>query len=169
MSSEDLLYKNGWYAIHTKSRHEKLAVTIIKTKNLDVYLPVKKILKKWSDRKKIVEFPLFPGYFFVKMTLSDKDRVLHTKGVVRILGNNGPEPIPDEQIESLRLFENVDVDVDPYLHLKPGILVKVMKGPLKGCTGLLIKKKTKYRIVVNINVLAQAVSAEIDASDVSAI
>ena len=161
-----LLYEKHWYAVHTKSRHEKLVHNLVSHNNIEAYLPIKKLLRKWSDRKKIIEFPLFTGYLFVNMPLIDKNKVLHTKGVVRILGNQGPDIIPEEQIQSLKLFEQHEVEVDPYLHLQPGSLIKVAKGPLKGCTGVLIKKKNKYRLVVNLMVLQQSASVEIDASDI---
>jgi len=160
------LYLKQWYALHTRSRHEKKVEALIRGKDIDTYLPVRKILRKWSDRKKLVEFPLFPGYLFVHLPLSDKNRVLQIKGVVRMLGSYMPEAIPEEQIETLKCFENHEVVVDPYLHLQPGKAVKVARGPLKGCSGILVRKKTKYRLVVNLKVLLQSASVEIDASDV---
>jgi transcription termination/antitermination protein NusG len=165
-ADSSLLNENHWYAVHTKSRHEKLVSNLISRKNIEVYLPVKKILRKWSDRKKLVDFPLFNGYLFVNMPLIEKDKVLHTKGVVRLLGNYAPECIPEEQIISLKKFETHDVEVDPYLHLHEGSQVKIKHGPFKDCTGYLLRKKNKYRLVVNLEVINQSVSVEIDSSDV---
>ena len=125
------LYEKNWYAVHTKSKHEKLVSTLIKNQKLETYLPVKKTMRKWSDRKKIVEFPLFNGYLFVHIPLMDKDKILHTKGVVRLLGGYAPERIPEDQIETLRRFEQHDMEVDPYLHLHEGQSIKVTKGTLK--------------------------------------
>jgi transcription antitermination factor NusG len=160
------LYRKKWYAIHTRSRHEKKVASLLETSRLEPYLPTRKLIKKWSDRRKLVEFPLFPGYLFVRIPLIEKNRVLHTPGVVRLLGHFAPEPVPDEQIASLKRFENHEVEVDPYLHLQPGRYVRVVRGPFKGCSGVLLRKKTRYRLVVNLKVIMQSVSVEIDASDV---
>jgi transcription termination/antitermination protein NusG len=103
------------------------------------------------------------------MALLKKDQVLHTKGVVRILGEGSPESIPDEQIESLRCFEKYEVEVDPYPQFQQGRAVRVIHGPLQGCTGVLTQKKGKYRLVVFLKVLLQAASVEIDAGDVELI
>ena len=166
---ESLLFVKNWYAIHTKSKHEKLISQLCSKRQIEAYLPVRKILKKWSDRKKMIEFPLFPGYIFVNICLNEKNNVLNLKGVVRILGGSVPEIIPFEQLETLRKFEAADVEVDPYLHLKPGNLVKVIKGPFRGSTGFLVRKQSKYRLCVNIKLIMQSASVEIDASDVEKI
>ncbi len=163
------LYEKNWYAVHTKSRHERLVSTLIKNQKLETYLPVKKTMRKWSDRKKIVEFPLFNGYLFVHIPLMDKDKVLHTKGVVRLLGGYAPEQIPEDQIETLMRFEQHDMEVDPYLHLHEGQSIKVTKGPLKDCQGILVRKKNKYRLVLNLEIIQQSVSVELDSSDVEGI
>ncbi|MBN2145489.1 MAG: UpxY family transcription antiterminator [Candidatus Aureabacteria bacterium] len=160
---------NRWYAVQTRSRHEKLSGTLVAKKGIEVYLPVKKSLRTWSDRKKWIEFPLFKGYFFVRLPFSKKDQVLQTKGVVKILGEKKPEPIPDDQIESLKSFEKYEVEVDPYPQFQPGRNVKVIHGPLQGCTGILTQKKGRYRLVVLIKVLMQAASVEIDGNDVELI
>ena len=161
--------EKNWYAVHTKSRHEKQVSTLIKNQNLEAYLPVKKIMSKWSDRKKIVEFPLFNGYLFVHIPLLDKNKILHTKGVVRLLGGYAPECIPEDQIETLKRFEQHDMEVDPYLHLHEGQSIKVTKGPLKDCQGILVRKKNKYRLVLNLEIIQQSVSVEMDSSDVEGI
>lgn len=160
------LGQKKWYAVHTKSRHEKIACQLIQKKNIEAYLPVKKIKKKWSDRIKEIEFPLFKGYLFVRISLSEQTKALQTKGVVRILGQHSPEPIPQEQIESLKMFENKVIEVDPFLHLKPGNSIKIKRGPLKGCIGVLARKKGKYRFIVNVKVIMQSASVEIDANDI---
>lgn len=161
---EDLSSLN-WYALHTKSRHEKLVKRLITAKNIEIYLPIKKILSNWADRKKLVEFPLFNGYMFVHISLLDKSKVLQTKGVIRILGNNTPEVIPEDQIETLKKFENFDIKVDPFLQFHEGAEVTIKRGPFKNCTGILVRKKNKYRMIVNIEIINHSVSVEIDAND----
>jgi transcription antitermination factor NusG len=127
---------------------------------------VRKVQRKWSDRCKIIVSPLFKGYVFVSVPLSKKNEILHTKGVVRILGDHGPESIPSEQLDSLRCFENHELELDPYFDLVPGKWVKVTQGPFKGCEGQLSKKKSKYRLSIVLQVLKQQVSVEIDVADV---
>lgn len=166
LENDALFLEKAWYAVKTRSKHEKLSSSLIATKNIEIYLPVKKTMQEWSDRKKLITFPLFPGYFFVNMPLTQKSLILNTKGVVKILGTPAAEAIPSEQIDTLKFFESHEVEVDPFLNLLNGDYVKVIKGPLKGCFGYLIKKKTKYRLFVNLKVLMQSVSVEIDASSV---
>jgi len=168
-SDEGFLSETHWYAVHTKSKHEKIVYKLLKKKGLESYLTVRKVMKKWSDRKKLIELPLFAGYLFVYASINDKIDILNVKGVVRILGGAIPEIIPFEQIETLKKFENVEIEVDPYLHLKPGNMVRVVKGPLKGSTGFLIRKQSKFRLYVNMKLLMQSASVELDAADVEKI
>jgi len=168
-SDEDFLSETHWYAVYTKSKHEKVVYQLLTKKGLESYLPVRKVMRKWSDRKKLVELPLFAGYLFVHASLNDKIEILNVKGVVRILGGSRPEIIPHEQIETLKNFENVEIEVDPYLHLKPGSMVRVVKGPLKGSTGFLIRKQSKFRLYVNMKLIMQSASVELDAADVEKI
>jgi len=161
---ENILYEKHWYALHTNSRHEKQIHSKLLGIAIESFLPLRKLQRKWKDRKKIVEFPLFPGYLFVNIPLIEKSKVIQTKGVVKIVGN--PTPIPEEQIKAVKTFLALDLNIDPFPEYIPGKEIEVKKGPLKGTRGFLVKKKKTYRLVVNLVLINQAISTEIDIDDV---
>lgn len=155
-----------WYALYTKSRHEKYIEKRLKEKNIECFLPVKTVQRNWKDRKKNVDFPLFPGYLFTKISLEEKNAVLDNKGAVCLVGNPQPVSIPDEQIESVKIFIDNNIAFDPYPELQKGTEIIVKNGPLKGVCGILVEKKTTYRLVVNLDIINQSISTEIDVADI---
>lgn len=137
---------------------------------IEVFLPFVKRLRKWKDREKTVSFPLFPGYLFVRIAAGSQQRldVLKTKGVVRFLGAmpGEPEPVPEEQIISLkRLVEN-EIPLDPYPYLKEGQRVRIKKGPLAGIEGMLVEKKGLHMLVLSVDIIQQGAALKIYASEV---
>ncbi len=162
-----------WYAVHTKSRHEFQAIERLNQKGINAFLPTVERLRKWKDRKKIISFPLFPGYLFVNISKDSQSMlsVLKVKGVVRLLCTlpGEPDPIPDEQILSLqRLIEN-KADLDHYPYLNEGQKVRIIKGPLSGVEGILVEKLDKHLLVLSVDVLQHGVALTISASDVEKI
>jgi transcriptional antiterminator NusG len=108
-----------WYALRTKSRHEKIVRGQLANQGIEPLLPTVKRLSQWKDRKKEIEVPLFSGYCFVRFTSEQKLPVLKTIGVVDIVGaSNCPEPIPDEEIAAIRTLMTsvLPYDPHPYLH-----------------------------------------------------
>ena len=162
----DLNIGKKWYAVHTKSRHERQVALRLEGKHIETFLPVRALQRKWKDRKKMVEFPLFPGYIFVNVPLTEKKEVLQTVSVVRIVGVTQPEPIPENQIFAIRKFLETQINFDPYPYLVPGMEVEVKRGPLKHVRGVLVSKKNKHRLIVNIDLINNSVATEIDAEDV---
>lgn len=163
------LSEPSWYALYTRSRFEKKLLVELTGRSIEVFLPMREVLSRWKDRKKRVWFPLFPGYIFVHHvdTPANRYRVLNVPGAVHFVGFNGQTvPIPDEQIEGVRRFLESDLSVDPYPYIKLGRLVEVIAGPLKGIQGKLVQKKGRFRFVIQVDLIRQAVSVEIDASDV---
>jgi transcription antitermination factor NusG len=162
-----------WYAVHTRSRHEFQVFERLTMKGIEAFLPTVERLRKWKDRKKLVTFPLFPGYLFVHIPKRAQDilSVLKIKGVVRLLCSvpGEPEPIPDQQIISLkRLIENKET-LDPYPYLREGNRVRIKRGPLMGVEGILVEKLGKHMLVLSVDVLRQGVALKINASDVEKI
>jgi len=163
----------NWYAVHVRSRHEFQVHDRLKLKGVETFLPTVDRLRRWKDRKKMVTFPLFPGYLFVHITRSPSDilSVLKVKGVVRLLSTRPgePEPVPDEQIHSLmRLVESKE-ELDPYPYLKEGQRVRIRRGPLAGVEGILVEKLGKHMLVLSVDVLRQGVALKINAYDVEKI
>ncbi|HSW62592.1 MAG TPA: UpxY family transcription antiterminator [Dissulfurispiraceae bacterium] len=162
-----------WYAVHVRSRHEFRVFSRLAEAGIEAFVPVVERLQKWSDRKKIVEFPLFPSYLFVYIpdTYDNILAVLKKQGVVRFLGMipGRPEPVPEEQIDALKKLVSVKNEIDPYPYLKQGQQVKVKRGPLKGAVGMLTEKAGQHLFVVSIDILQQGVAVKIDASDIEAL
>jgi transcriptional antiterminator NusG len=159
----------AWYALYTRSRFEKKLLGELTERSVEVFLPMREILSRWKDRKKRVWLPVFPGYIFVRQVDSavNRHRVLNIPGAVRFVSFEGhPVPVPEEQIEGVRRFLESHLSVDPYPYIKVGRRVEVIAGPLKGVQGRLVQKKGRFRFVLQVDLIRQAISVEIDASDV---
>lgn len=155
-----------WFALQTRSRHEKVVQHELATRKIEHFLPTVKRLSQWKDRKKEIEFPLFPGYCFARFSLDERLYVLQSSGVVNIVGALRPEPIPDIEIESLKIVLNNRTRYEIYPYLKEGCLVEVIKGPMRGVKGIFVRHARPYRLVLSINLIQQAVAVEVDASNV---
>jgi len=158
-----------WFAIWTRSRHEKLVRDQLEKKSdVDVFLPTIGKWSRWKDRKKKIDWPLFPGYVFARFVADERVGILKVDGVVQIISNNGMlSAIPDEEIDSVRTLVESELAYDPVPLIKEGDMVKVTSGPLKGVVGRLVTKKgAQARLVLSVDLIGQAVSVEVDAADV---
>ncbi len=163
-----------WYAVYTKSRHEKKVYQQLVPKIQEVFLPLVTVMSRRKDRRAKYDRPVLPGYLFVRDVLSPEMRrsVLETFGVVRILTSKAgdqalPEPIPEEQIESLKILVSSQREIHPCDYLSMGEEVEVIRGPFMGASGKLLRINPKNnRLVVSIDLINQAVSVDIDVSDV---
>ncbi len=165
----EIPHEPEWYALYTRSRFEKKLLTELTDRSIEVFLPMREVLSRWKDRKKRIWVPLFPGYIFVHQidTPANRYRVLNIPGAVRFVGTEGhAEPVPEEQLDAVRRFLETSIAIDPYPYLQVGKRVEVIAGPLKGIQGILVKKKGRFRFVLQVDLIRQAVSVEIDASDV---
>ncbi len=157
----------AWYAIRTRSRHEKLVHQQLDSRRVEAFLPLVERRRRWKDRWKNVDFPLFPGYCFARFPYQDRLSVVTAVGVVQILGINGIAiPVPDHEIEAVRQLVTCTLPLDPHPYLKEGMEVEVVRGSLAGVRGILISKGARARLVVAINLIQQAASVELDAADV---
>jgi transcriptional antiterminator NusG len=158
-----------WFAIWTRSRHEKMVRDQLAQKDVEVFLPTITKWSRWKDRKKAIDWPLFPGYCFARFNGSERLHVLKVEGVVTIVGTDGvPSPIPAIEIESVRRLIESELSFDPCPLIKEGMMVEVKSGPLKGVVGRLIRKGAHARLVLSVDLIGQAVSVEVDAADVKA-
>ena len=160
-----------WYAVYTKSRHEKVVAEELWHKVIEVFLPLRSVISRWKDRRKEVQFPLFPGYLFVNVPIRERRLdILKVPSVVRIVGyENKPIPIPSDQISAVRTLVFSELPYDPFPDIVVGNRVRVKRGALRGLDGVLVEKKTNYRFVISIDLIQQAVACEIDAADVEKI
>ena len=158
----------AWFAIWTRSRHEKLVRDqLAKKTDVDVFLPTIGKWSRWKDRKKKIDWPLFPGYVFARFVADERVGILKVDGVVQIISNNGMlSAIPDEEIDSIRTLVESELAYDPVPLIKEGAMVKVVHGPLKGVVGRLVRKGAHARLVLSVDLIGQAVSVEVDAADV---
>jgi transcription antitermination factor NusG len=137
------------------------------SQGIEPLLPTVRKLSHWKDRRKEIEVPLFPGYCFGRFTWAERLMVQQTSGVVEIVGyRDRPEPIPDEEIDALRtlMASRLRYDATPYL--REGMVVEVVRGPLRGVRGVLVRKGTRHRLVIAVHLIQRAASVEILDSDV---
>jgi transcriptional antiterminator NusG len=159
-----------WFALYIKSRHEFVTDDELRKKEIETFLPSVKKWRQWKDRRKFVDFPLFPGYLFVHIRPNPEEfiNVLKTRGAVTLVssGAGSPTTVPPEEISSLRLLTESGRNFDIYPYLKEGTWVRVKRGPLKGAEGILEKKDNQYMFLVNINLLGRSVGLKIYADDI---
>jgi len=160
-----------WYAVHTCSRHEKQVYQYMLAADVEPFLPLREERRKWKDRWKWVQFPLFPGYLFVRGGIEQIKRVRTIRGVAQVLGDGrgNVTPVPEKQIEHVRIMVDSGLRIEPYPHLKKGMLVRVLRGPLMGIEGVFVCRKSGDRIVISVDLIAKSVATEIDISDVEPI
>ncbi|GJL66033.1 MAG: transcription termination factor NusG domain protein [Nitrospirales bacterium] len=164
---EKIERRTCWYALRTKSRHEKVVRERLGHEGVEALLPTVKRISQWRDRKKEVEAPLFPGYCFVRLSLKEKLPVLKIVGVVDIVGcGQHPAVIPDEEISSLKAVIASVLHYDPHPYLQEGMSVEVVGGVLKGVRGVLLRKKEGHRLAVGVRLIQQALAVDVNAMDV---
>ena len=157
-----------WYAIRTRSRHEKKVAAQLAGRGIEPFLPLAKRWSRWKDRRQWIEVPLFPGYCFGRFGVEARALVLKAVGVVGLVGKGGvPEPVQDDEIEAVRRVVAGPLPYDPCPDLVEGRPVEVIRGPLMGVRGLLIRKDAKARLLIVVNAIRQGASLEIDAADVA--
>ncbi len=159
----------GWFALWTRSRHEQVVREQLERKQIESFLPTVTRWSRWKDRKKKVDWPLFPGYCFARFDPGERLPILKVPGVVSIISFEGePAPIPEHEIDGIRQLVESDLAFDPCPMIHEGMMVEVMHGPLKGVVGRLMRKNEKARLVLSVDLIGQAVSVEVDAADVKA-
>ena len=158
-----------WYALRVRSKFEKKSAVLLRQKGFEEFAPLYQAKRYWSDRVKLVELPLFPGYVFCRCNEQSWLPVLQTAGVVNVVAFGGkPAPIDEVEIASLRSLLNSSSPLFPRAFLQVGRRVLIKHGPLAGVEGILEEFRKGYRIVVSISLLQRSVSAEIDAEWVTA-
>ena len=157
----------SWYALRTRSRHEKRVWAQLESRAIEVFLPLIGRRSRWKDRTVQVQWPLFPGYCFARFSWQDRLMVLTARGVVEVLGASGRAvAVPDIEIEAVRRLVTSTLPVDPHPFLEPGRPVEIRRGPLQGLRGTLIRKVGTARLVVSVSLIRQGASVQIDADDV---
>jgi transcription antitermination factor NusG len=152
-----------WYAVYTCPRHEKAVMRQLESKSIEAFLPVYLTVSRWKNRRAQIENPVFPSYVFTRINLSERNRVLATSGVLRMLSFNGtPAPIDDAEIEAVRLCMDRGATLEAYPSLVVGDRVRVRSGVLEGLEGLISRCKNERRLIVPISLINQSVAVEVD-------
>src|SRR5580658_9769557 len=159
-----------WYAAYTRANHEKCAAEQLEQRVIEHFLPLYETVRRWKDRRKRMELPLFPGYIFVRIPLQERLRVLVVPGVVRLVGfDNRPAALPDVEIEALRRVLGRGLRSEPHAYLTMGRRVRIVRGALAGMEGALVRKKGRVRLVLSIDLIRQSAMIEVDSANVGAI
>lgn len=156
-----------WFALRVRSNFERIASNCLREKGFEQFTPFYKAKRRWSDRVKIVEFPLFAGYVFCRIPFEQRLSVLRTPGVVSVVGFGGkPAPVDEREIENLQAVVASGRSAVPWPYLRVGQKIRLRGGSLNGLEGLLLDLKNGRRIVVAVSLLQRAVAVEIDREDV---
>jgi|HubBroStandDraft_6_1064221.scaffolds.fasta_scaffold533441_1 transcriptional antiterminator NusG len=167
VSASDL----SWFAVQTWPRYEKRVAFELNRKQVEVFLPVLKSPRQWSDRRRIVDFPLFPGYVFVRIfkALQERVTVLRTNGVVNLVGDRGTgSAIPEAEINSVRtlLHRNIPFRSHPFLSV--GQRVRIRGGALDGIEGTLQEEKSDLSLIVSIDIIQRSLSIRLEGYEIEA-
>jgi transcription antitermination factor NusG len=165
---DDVALAARWYVLRTRSRHEKVVRDQLVERSIEAFLPLYERWSRWKDRKKKIAFPLFPGYCFARFPLTERFRVLNVVGVAQLLGFSGrAEPVPDAEIEAIQRLTATTLQYDPHPFLTEGMEVEVIRGPLAGVRGRLLRKDRVARLVLAVTLIRQAAVVEIHPADVA--
>jgi len=158
----------NWFALSVKSHHETAVSARLINKGFEVFLPLYRTTRTWSDRKKEIQLPLFDGYVFCRFNPNERSvPVATTPGVFRIVSmGNTPAPVPDHEIEAVRAVTNSRSVVEPWPYIPKGSPVQITSGVLSGVEGSFMEEHTGGRLIVSITLLQRSVAVQIDRTSV---
>ena len=153
-----------WFAVRTSLRWEFRASSELASRGVETYLPRSGARRQWSDRAKVIDQALFPGYLFCRFHLAERVRVLQVPGVKQIVGiGNQPEPISVHQLDNLKTLVAAKTVLAPWPYLNRGQKIQIDRGPLRGVQGFVVQVEPgALRIVVSLDLLQRSVAAVID-------
>lgn len=159
-----------WYAAYTCANHEKRVAEQLGARSVEHFLPVYASVRRWKDRRVELKLPLFPGYLFVHLAMQERLRILQVPGVVRLVGFHGrPTPLPQEEIDRIREFLGQGWRAEPHPYLQVGKRARVVRGPLAGMEGIVVRRKNRSRLVLSFELIQRSMAVEMDEADLAAI
>jgi transcription elongation factor/antiterminator RfaH len=162
--------ESQWYAAYTFAKHEKRVAQQLDERRIESFLPIYRAIRKWKDRKKELQLPLFPSYVFVRIDIKDRLRVQQVPGVVSFVSFGGiPVPLRSSDVETLRQGSVNPMQIAPHPYLKVGRRVRIASGPFAGTEGVLTRRRNGCRVVIAIDLLQRSVAVEADEADLQAI
>lgn len=152
-----------WFAILVKTGREKTANLLLENAGYECLLPVNRSTRRWSDRTKLVDVPLFPGYLFCRMNPHNRLTVLMTPGVIQIVGvGKTPIPVEEEEIEAIERVQTSGLSAMPWPYMQVGNVAQIVDGPLRGLTGIVVKIKSGVKLVLSVSLLQRSVAVEVE-------
>jgi transcription antitermination factor NusG len=162
----------AWYGLHTQSRHEKVVAQRLQERGVTTFLPLVTEVRRWSDRKKAVELPLFSCYVFAKFVpnRAERLRVLRVDGVFGLVGARGEgAPIPDEQIDAVRHLVEAEIPWSSHPFLKIGQRVRIRSGALNGVEGVLVQRNGDRTLVISVDAIQRSLAVRVEGYEVEAV
>jgi transcription antitermination factor NusG len=156
-----------WYAIHTRSRHEKTIAARLDSQETEVFLPLHRSRRTWKNGVHAeVDLPLFPCYLFARISISDRLRLLQTPGVIGFAATSAqPTEIPNEDIALLRTA-TAKLEAQPHPYMSCGDRVRIVAGALAGLEGILTRRKQEFRVVLSIEAIMRSIAVEVSEFDI---
>jgi transcription antitermination factor NusG len=162
--------KLPWFALQVRARYEQGVADHLNGKGYELFLPIHKCRKRWSDRVKEVEAPLFPGYLFCRLNPQDRLPILKTPGVIQVVGSNRtPTAVDEDEIQAIQAMVASGIPNRPWPFLATGDRVRIESGPLSGLEGILVEFKGNHRLVLSVTLLQRSVAVEIDSAFVASL
>lgn len=162
--------KAQWYALQVWSRKENYVSAHLQGLGYECFLPTYRSRRKWSDRTKELEQPLFPGYLFCRFDVSNRRPLVMAPGVIQVVGNGKtPIPVAGPEMERIQMAVASEAPREPWPYVEVGERVRVAYGSLRGLEGILINIKGSHRVVLSISLLQRSVAVEVDQAWITAV
>lgn len=153
----------GWYVIRVRPRSERLAAAALRGKQYLEFLPLYQKRSRWSDRVKVIEQPLFPGYVFCRAESSGQPPLITTPSIIEILSFGGrPALVSEKEIDDIKAVVRSGLNSEPWPYLREGDRVRIIRGSLAGVEGVLVRSKTDWRMVLSVDILCRSIAVEVD-------
>jgi len=152
-----------WFAVRVKSNYEKPVSAVLRGKGFEEFVPTFSSKRRWSDRIKVVDVPLFPGYLFCRLDLDKRLPLLTTPGFLYLVGKGKtPEPIEEQEVLAIQSLVRSGLPTLPWPSIMVGQKVRLERGPLRGVEGIVAKIADQHRIYVNVTLLQRSVFVQVD-------
>jgi transcription antitermination factor NusG len=155
--------QHPWYGVRVRSNFEQMVSAALRAKGYEEFLPLIKVRRRWSDRTRCMDQPLFPGYVFCRFDALRRVPVLEAPGVVGLIAfGKQLASIPEKEIAAVKAMLLSSLSVRPHPFLESGQKIRVVRGPLAGVEGVVVEIKKEFRLVASVTLLQRSVSVEID-------
>lgn len=154
-----------WFALQVRTRHELGVANFLRCRGYDPFVPVYQCRKVWSDRIKVTDAALFPGYLFCRLNIHDRLPLLMAPGVIQIVGQKGqPQPVDEAEINAIKTMIKSGLPNEPWSFVRTGDRVHIERGPLRGLDGILVEVRGGHRLILSVTMLERSVAVEIDSA-----